>query len=63
MAALAAAGWWVPSTWCPFLAAGGAVALICLMGLFAGPTKIIPLVFALGTLCLAVTRPGLLVTS
>jgi hypothetical protein len=60
MAALAAAGWWVPSAWCPFLAAGGAVVLLCLMGLFASPTKVIPMLFALGTLYLAVSKPALL---
>ena len=59
LAALAAVGWWVPSAWCPLLAAGGAVALLCLMALFADPTKLIPMLFALGTLYLAVSRGDL----
>jgi hypothetical protein len=63
LAALAAAGWWVPSAWCPLLAAGGSVALLCLMGLFVGPTKVIPLLFAVGTLYLIVSKPGLFATS
>jgi len=63
MAALAAVGGWVPTQWLPLLAAGGAVALLCLVGLFAGPTKVIPMLFALGTLYLAVVRPSLLATS
>jgi hypothetical protein len=60
MATLAAAGWWVPSAWCPALAGAGAAALLCLMGLFLGPTKVIPMLVALGTLYLAVSKPALL---
>ena len=63
MAALAVAGWWVPGSWCPLLAAGGAIALLCLMGLFAGPTKAIPMLIALGTVYLAASKPGLLAAS
>jgi hypothetical protein len=59
-ATLAAAGVWVPPTWCPILAASGAVVLVCLMSLFLGPTKLIPMAFALGTLYVFVTRPALL---
>jgi hypothetical protein len=60
LATLAAAGAWVPSTWCPVLAGSGAVALVCLMSLFLEPTKLIPMAFALGTLYVLVTRPALL---
>src|ERR1051326_4332413 len=58
MAALAAAGWWVPVSWCPVLAAAGAVALLVLMGLSVGPTKVVPMLFAAGTLYLLVGTPG-----
>ena len=54
----AAAGIWVPSTWWRTLAAAGAVLLLCLMGLFLGPTKLIPIAFALGTLYIALARPS-----
>jgi hypothetical protein len=63
LAALSAAGWWVPGAWCPLLAGGGAVALMCLMALFAGPTKVVPMLFALATLYLALSKPTLLVSS
>src|SRR5918912_1336549 len=43
LAALGAAGFWVPSTWWRILAAVGAGLLVCLMALFLGPTKLIPL--------------------
>ena len=58
LAALAAAGLWVPSTWCPALAASGAVLLVCLMALFFGPTKLAPLAFALGTLYAVLAKPA-----
>ncbi len=63
LAALATAGWWVPTAWWPLLSAAGAVALLCLMGPFVGPTKVIPMLFAVGTLYLAVSKPGLFATS
>jgi hypothetical protein len=59
LAALAAAGVWVPAGWCRGLAAAGAVFLVCLMALFFGPTKLIPMAFALGTLYVALARPAL----
>ena len=60
LATLAAAGVWVPSTWCPVLAASGAVVLGCLMALFFGPTKLIPMVFALGTVYIVVAKTVIL---
>lgn len=60
LAALAAAGLWVPSTWCPALAAAGAVLLVCLMALFFGPTKLIPMAVALGTLYTVLAKPAVL---
>jgi len=57
LGALAAAGIWVPSTWWPLLATIGAVLLLCLMVSFFGPTKLIPIAFALATLFFAVSRP------
>jgi len=62
LAALAAAGIWVPSTWWRTLAAAGALLLVGLMGLFLGPTKLLPIAFALGTLYLALSRPGTFAT-
>ena len=56
LGALAAAGIWVPSAWWRALATIGALLLLCLMALFFGPTKLIPMVFALGTLYLALGR-------
>jgi hypothetical protein len=58
LAALAVAGIWVPAGWSHPLAIGGAALLLCLMGLFFGPTKLIPIVFALGTLYLALANRG-----
>ena len=60
LAALAAAGLWVQPSWCPALAASGAVLLACLMALFLGPTKLIPIAFALGTLYAVTVKPALL---
>jgi hypothetical protein len=58
LAALAVAGIWVPVGWWRILASAGAALLLCLMVLFFGPTKLIPMLFALGTLYVAVTRPA-----
>lgn len=59
LAALAAAGIWVPTGWWRPLAAVGAIAVLVVMGLFFGPTKLIPIACALGTLYLTLGRPGL----
>jgi hypothetical protein len=59
LAALAAAGLWIPSTWCPALAAAGAVLLVCLLALFFGPTKLAPMALALGTLYTVLAKPAL----
>jgi hypothetical protein len=58
LAALATVGLWVPSTWWPALAAIGAVLLVCLTALFFGPTKLIPMAFALGTLYVVLAKPA-----
>jgi hypothetical protein len=57
MAALAVAGWWVPVGWWRGLAAAGGAGLACLMVLFLGPTKLIPLACALGTVYVALGKP------
>ena len=57
LAAMAAAGFWVPTTWWRALAIAGAGLLVCLMVLFFGPTKLIPIAFGLGTLYLALVHP------
>jgi hypothetical protein len=62
LAALAAAAIWVPTGWWRALAAVGAALLVCLLGSFFGPTKLIPLAFALGTLYLALANPRLVAT-
>ncbi len=62
LAALAAAGIWVPSAWWRMLATVGAVLLVCLMALFFGPTKVIPIAFALGTLYVALMHPAAFAT-
>ena len=59
LAALAAAGIWIPSDWCRGLAAAAAVLLMCLMALFFGPTKLIPMAFALATLYIVLVKPAL----
>ncbi len=59
LAALAVAGIWVPSSWWRVLAIAGSVLLLCLMALFFGPTKVIPMAFALGTLYIALANPSL----
>jgi hypothetical protein len=62
LGALAAAGIWVPSGWWRPLAVVGSALLLCLMALFFGPTKLIPMAFALGTLYVALARPDLFAT-
>jgi hypothetical protein len=62
LAALAVAGWWVPTGWWRPLAAAGAALLLCLMALFLGPTKLIPMAFALGTLYVALGKPAAFAT-
>jgi hypothetical protein len=60
LAALAVVGIWVPSGWWRALAVAGAVLLLGLMALFFGPTKVIPMAFALATLYIALGKPSLL---
>jgi hypothetical protein len=62
LAALAVAGIWVPVFWWRALAALGAVLLLCLMVVFFGPTKLIPMAFALGTLYVALSKPAAFAT-
>lgn len=62
LAALAVAGIWVPVGWWRVLATVGAAFLLCLMVLFLGPTKLIPMPFALGTLYVALSDPALFAT-
>jgi hypothetical protein len=62
LAALAVAGFWVPAAWWRVLATAGAALLLCLMLLFLGPTKLIPIAFALGTLYVAVSKPTVFAT-
>lgn len=57
VAALAVAGWWVPASWWRSLATAGAVMLIVLMALFLGPTKILPIALAAGTVYITLSRP------
>jgi hypothetical protein len=59
LAALAVVGLWVPPSWTRPLAIAGAAVLLVLMGLFFAPTKILPIVCAVGTIYLALTRPEL----
>jgi hypothetical protein len=56
LAALAVAGLWVPAAWSRPLAIAGAALLLTLMVLFFGPTKLIPIAFAVGTLYVALTN-------
>jgi hypothetical protein len=60
MAALAVAGWWVPSGWWRSLTVAGAALLLGLMVLFVGPTKLLPAAAALGTLYVVLARPTIL---
>jgi hypothetical protein len=62
LATLAVAGIWVPTEWWRGLAIVGAALLVCLLVLFVGPTKIIPLAISLGTLYLALVRPATFAT-
>jgi hypothetical protein len=62
LAALAAAGIWVPSAWWRPLAVAGGVLLLALMLLFIGPTKLIPAACALATLYIAMARPNIFAT-
>jgi hypothetical protein len=63
LAALAVVGLWVPFAWWRPLAIVGAVLLMGLMALFFGPTKLIPIAFALGTLYIALARPTVVATT
>jgi hypothetical protein len=58
LAALAVVGIWVPSGWWRPLAVAGAALLLCLMALFFGPTKVIPMAFALATLYIVLGKPA-----
>jgi hypothetical protein len=60
LAALAAAGLWIPARWLRPLSIGGAAFMACLMALFFGPTKLIPIGLALATLYVALATPALL---
>jgi hypothetical protein len=62
LAALAAAGWLVPSAWVRPLAGASAALLLVLVVLFFGPTKLIPVAFALGTLYVVLAHPAVLAT-
>src|SRR5919201_4526893 len=62
LAALAVIGWWVPAAWVRPLTGAAAALLLVLMALFFGPTKVIPIAFALGTLSVALMHPAVLVT-
>jgi hypothetical protein len=57
LAALAVAGWWVPTAWWRPLAVAAAGSSFVLMALFFGPTKVIPMVMALGTIYISIVRP------
>ncbi len=59
LATLATARVWVPATWWRLLAAIDAGLLLILMGLFFGPTRLLPIAFALRTLYVALVRPTL----
>lgn len=60
LAARAALGIWLPTRWWRALSAVGAGLLLCLMALFFGPTKLIPIGFALTTIFVALARPALI---
>jgi hypothetical protein len=62
LAALAAAGIWVPPSWWRLLAITGSVLLLALMLVFFGPTKLLPMAFAVGTLYLALAQPAAFAT-
>jgi hypothetical protein len=63
LAALAVTGIWVPVVWWRPLAIVGAALLLCLMVLFFGPTKLVPMAFALGTLYVSVAKPEAFATA
>ncbi len=63
LSALAVAGLWISIGWWRPLATVGALALLCLMLLFFAPTKLIPIVGAVGTVYLTVARPTVFETS
>jgi hypothetical protein len=62
LAALSAAGAWVPSAWSRWLGGGGAILLLGLLSLFIGPTKVVPLVAAAATLYFALAQPDVFVS-
>jgi hypothetical protein len=59
LAAFAVAGWWVPVSWWRPLAIAAAGLSFILMALFFGPTKVIPMAFALGTIYVSLARQEL----
>ncbi len=63
LAALAVAGIAVPVAWWRVLAGIGAALLVCLMVLFFGPTKLIPIASGVATLYLAISNPAMFATS
>ena len=62
LAALAVIGWWVPAAWVRPLTGAGATLLLGLLALFFGPTKLIPIALALGTLYVSLVHPAALAT-
>ena len=62
LAALAVIGWWVPAAWVRPLAGAGAALLVGLLALFFGPTKLLPIALALGTLYVSLAHPAALTT-
>jgi hypothetical protein len=62
LAALAVLGLWLPAGWWRALAAVGAVLSLCLMALFFGLTKVIPLGVALLTLYVTLGNPATFAT-
>lgn len=56
LAAMAVAGWWVPVSWWRPLAIAASGFSFVLMALFFGPTKVIPMACALGTISIALMR-------
>jgi hypothetical protein len=62
LAALAVIGWWVPAAWVRPLAGAGAALLLGLLALFFGPTKLLPIALALGTLYVSLAHPAVLAT-
>ncbi len=61
LAAVAVAGIWVPVLWWRVLATVGA-GLLKADGAVLGPAKLIPILFAVGTLYLAVSEPAFFAT-